>query len=69
MIIEPEHMDWVVEKVARAICASNGVDPDTDVKPGDLYQPEWQFYTEDATAAINAYLSCAAKLMDWGLAG
>lgn len=51
--------EQLVEKVARAMCVANHVDPDeaSNLNGG----PCWQLYTTEASAAIDLVLSEASK--------
>jgi hypothetical protein len=49
----------IIEAVARALCAVNGMDPDTPIDVGADFrgQPQWRLYDVEARAAIEAYES------------
>jgi hypothetical protein len=42
----------MVERVAKAICAANGIDPDEPVHGGGMEWSAWQEWEDEARAAI-----------------
>jgi hypothetical protein len=56
-----------IEEVARALCITNGVDPDSPVSVGADFkgEPQWKLFKNEACAAIEAY---KAALWEAGLA-
>lgn len=46
--------DELIEKVARAICVMQGIDP--DFMPDDEDKALWEFHIPEATAAIRVVL-------------
>lgn len=59
----------LVEKVARAICLRNGIDPDDalpeEIREGNGPWPYWEMFIGDATAAITVALEEAAKVVEF----
>lgn len=57
--------DSMVERVARAIAKGRGLDPEADLSYGK--KPSWQYFTDDARAAIAAMRMPTDGMIEDGL--
>jgi hypothetical protein len=52
----------IIETVARALCAANGMAVEAPVSEGALRgQPQWRLFEDEAHAAIEAYEAALAE--------
>lgn len=59
-------MSEMVERVARAICEAEGIDPDRDSFPSNGHRgPCWELFENQARAAIAAMRDIIQPMGEW----